>query len=148
MHELSLGVPVPSLLKHTSGTTEVSLVLLLPCPSIKPYRYRTSRPPALLKLPPCISLISLFLAIVIVRSTYSSRSQIVDSQGFPSLPLRETRVFHFLKQSITSSSYLVPSSHSIFPRQSWCWDRPTGMYVEKPSGRFFRAASARAVILA
>ena len=68
------------LLKQTPSTTVVSLVLLVFSPCIKPYR--TSRPSALLKIPPCISFIPLFLVIVIVRSTYSSRSQIVDSRAF------------------------------------------------------------------
>ena len=44
-------------------------------PCIKPYH--TSRPPALLNILPCISLIPLFLVIGIVRSTKLSRSQIV-----------------------------------------------------------------------
>ena len=62
------------MLKHTSGTTVVSLVMLY-CigfsPCINPYR--TSKPPALLKIPPCISFIPLFVVIVIVHSLPNSR---------------------------------------------------------------------------
>jgi len=49
--------------------------------------YHTFRPPALLKTPPYISLIPLLFVIVIVRSTYLSRSLLVDSQGLLPFPL-------------------------------------------------------------
>ena len=56
--------------------------------SLSPYinPYHTSRPPALLKIPPYISLIPLLFVIVIVRSTYLSRSLLVDSQGLSPFP--------------------------------------------------------------
>ena len=69
-------------------------------PYIKPYR--TFRPPALLRIP-YISLIPLLFVIVIVRSTYLSRSQIVDSQGLSPFPWCSV----VLKQSRTSSSCII-----------------------------------------
>ena len=54
-------------------------------PCIRPYR--TS--PALLKIPPCVPLIPFFLVIAFVRSTYFSRSLIVDSQGILALSIQD-----------------------------------------------------------
>jgi len=78
------------LLKHTSRTTVVSLLLLIFSPYIKPDG--TSRPPGLLKISPCLSHTPLFSIIVIVHSSYLSCSKTVDSQGLQLFTLKASSI--------------------------------------------------------
>jgi len=73
-------------------------------PYIKPYH--TSRPPALLKIPPYISFIPYLFVIVIVRSTYLSRSLLVESQGLSPFPW--CSVFSQAIKNFFTSCVIVP----------------------------------------